>query len=143
MQSEPFLRKTLGDSHVGDLVEVLSPQEILATLDEHGELESLPFMPEMLQFCGKRFHVDKVAVKACDTITNSGMYRMHNAVHLSNIRCDGSAHGGCQAACNIYWKDAWLRRIEGPEAANAGSQEPGQTARLYARAPRVPGGLHY
>jgi hypothetical protein len=115
--------------HVGDLVEVLSPQEILATLDEHGELESLPFMPEMLQFCGKRFRVDKVAVKACDTITSSGMYRMHNAVHLSNSRCDGSAHGGCQAACNIYWKEAWLRKTEGPETINAVSQEPGQARR--------------
>ncbi len=133
MQSELFLRRPSG-LHVGDLVEVLGPQEILATLDEHGELESLPFMPEMLQFCGKRFRVDKVAVKACDTITNSGMYRMNNAVHLGNVRCDGSAHGGCQAACNIYWKDAWLRRIEGPEAVNAESQEHGQAARsLHAR----------
>jgi hypothetical protein len=122
------LRRPTG-LHVGDLVEVLSPKEILATLDEHGELESLPFMPEMLRFCGKRFHVDKVAVKACDTITNSGLYRMHNAVHLGSTRCDGSAHGGCQAACNIYWKDAWLRRIEGPETINAESQEPGQPTR--------------
>jgi hypothetical protein len=133
MQSEHFVRRPRVP-HVGDLVEVLSPQEILATLDEHGELESLPFMPEMLQFCGKRFHVDKVAIKACDTITNSGLYQMHNAVHLSNVRCDGSAHGGCQAACNIYWKDAWLRRIDGPEAVNAESQEHGQTARsLHTR----------
>ena len=92
-QDEPLRREPAG-LHVGDFVEVLSPQEILATLDEHGELESLPFMPEMLQFCGQRFHVSKVAVKACDTITFSGMYRMHNAVHLSNLRCDGSAHGG-------------------------------------------------
>jgi hypothetical protein len=133
MQNELLLRKSKG-LHVGDLVEVLSAQEILATLDEHGELESLPFMPEMMQFCSRQFRVDKVAVKACDTITNSGMYRMHNAVHLSNLRCDGSAHGGCQAACNIYWKDAWLRKIEGPEAVNAESQEHGKTARsLHTR----------
>jgi hypothetical protein len=135
MQHEHFLGRPMG-LHAGDLVEVRSPQEILATLDEHGELESLPFMPEMLQFCGKRFRVDKIAVKACDTITNSGMYRMHNAVHLSNVRCDGSAHGGCQAACNIYWKDAWLRRIEGPERINAVSQEPRQTARSTQTSPQ-------
>jgi hypothetical protein len=136
MQYGPFRRGPAG-LHVGDLVEVLSPQEILTTLDEHGELESLPFMPEMLQFCGQRFYVDKVAVKACDTITNSGMYRMHNAVHLSNVRCDGSAHGGCQAACNIYWKDAWLRRIDGPKTVNVASQEPGQTT-LPLLTPPVP-----
>jgi hypothetical protein len=137
MQSDPFNRSP-GGLHIGDLVEVLSPREILATLDERGELESLPFMPEMLQSCGKRFRVDKVAVKACDTITNSGMYRMHNAVHLSNSRCDGSAHGGCQAACNIYWKEAWLRKIAGPVMINAMSQEPGQARRSLHTPPVSP-----
>ena len=37
----------------GDLIEVRSAAEILATLDERGELENLPFMPEMLKFCGR------------------------------------------------------------------------------------------
>ena len=32
---------------VGELVEVRSEDEILATLDVDGELEGLPFMPEM------------------------------------------------------------------------------------------------
>lgn len=121
---------------------VLSPQEILATLDEHGELESLPFMPEMLKSCGKQFQVDKVAVKACDTITSSGMYRMHNAVRLSNSRCDGSAHGGCQAACNIYWKDAWLRKIEGPETNQRPESRAWTKPAHYTHAGRVHGSLH-
>jgi hypothetical protein len=120
MQHQPFHHQSTS-LHVGVVVEVMSPEEILATLDEHGEAESLPFMPEMLKFCGKRFYVDRVAVKACDTITNSGMYRMHNAVHLDNVRCDGSAHGGCQAACNLYWKEAWLRRIDGENTINSAS----------------------
>jgi hypothetical protein len=46
---------------VGELVEVRSEHEILATLDENGELKNLPYMPEMLQFCGQRFLVDKLA----------------------------------------------------------------------------------
>ena len=45
---------------VGDIVEVRSEAEILATLDENGRLESLPFMPEMLALCGRRFRVDKL-----------------------------------------------------------------------------------
>ena len=53
---------------VGDLVEVRSAEEIVATLDERGELENLPFMPEMLKYCGQRLTVDKVAHKLCDTI---------------------------------------------------------------------------
>jgi hypothetical protein len=105
------------DLRVGDVVEVRSQAEILATLDENGELDSLPFMPEMLQYCGRRLTVDKVAHKACDTLTRSGIRRMENAVHLTGVRCDGSAHGGCQAACLIYWKHAWLRKVDPAEAS--------------------------
>jgi hypothetical protein len=97
---------------VGELIEVRSEPEILATLDERGELEALPFMPEMLQFCGRRFRVDKLAIKACDTINGGGMHRMEGAVHLEGVRCDGQAHGGCQAACLTYWKEAWLKRVD-------------------------------
>jgi hypothetical protein len=37
---------------------------------------------------------------------------MYDAVHLTESRCDGSAHGGCQNACSMYWKEQWLRRVE-------------------------------
>jgi hypothetical protein len=96
----------------GEVVEVRSEAEILATLDERGELDSLPFMPEMLRFCGQRFTVAKLATKLCDTITWGGMRRMEDAVHLAGVRCDGQAHGGCQAGCFVYWKEAWLRRVD-------------------------------
>ena len=104
------------DLKVGDVVEVRSEAEILATLDENGELESLPFMPEMVRYCGQRLTVGKVAHKVCDTLTRSGMRRMENAVHLAGVRCDGSGHGGCQAACFIYWKHAWLRKVDPADA---------------------------
>jgi hypothetical protein len=107
----------------GELVEVRSEAEILATLDEKGEFESLPFMPEMRQFCGRRFRVYKRAVKLCDTISWTGMYRMENAVHLEGVRCDGQAHGGCQAGCLTYWKEAWLRRVD-PDEEAAPAPEP-------------------
>jgi hypothetical protein len=99
---------------VGDWVEVLSEAEILATLDKKGELDNLPFMPEMVKYCGQRLTVHKVAHKLCDTITGTGLRKMTNAVHLTGARCDGSAHGGCQTACSMYWKEAWLRKVDGP-----------------------------
>jgi hypothetical protein len=102
---------TLG-LRVGDLVEVRSIEEILATLDTKGELENLPFMPEMVRFCGQRMTVHKVAHKLCDTISRSGIRKMENSVHLAGARCDGSSHGGCQTACSMYWKEAWLKRVE-------------------------------
>src|SRR4051794_28622953 len=111
-QAEVDTRPTVLGLKVGDLVEVRSADEILATLDERGELENLPFMPEMLAFCGQRLTVKKVAHKLCDTIGGSGMRRMTNAVHLTGSRCNGSAHGGCETACSLYWKEQWLRRVD-------------------------------
>jgi hypothetical protein len=102
------------DLRVGELVEVRSIEEILETLDEDGRLDALPFMPEMLKFCGRRFTVSKRADKACDRIEFKGLRRMNNAVHFEGSRCDGQAHGGCQAGCLIYWKEAWLRRATVP-----------------------------
>ena len=96
-----------------------SAEEILATLDERGELENLPFMPEMLKYCGQRLTVHKVAHKLCDTINGSGIHKMENAVHLTGSRCDGTAHGGCQTACLLYWKEAWLKRVEPGDAESA------------------------
>jgi hypothetical protein len=111
MQTKDAARRGVLNLRVGELVEVRSAAEILATLDDKGELDALPFMPEMLQYCGQQLRVYKVAHKACDTITYSGLRRMRDAVHLTGARCDGQAHGGCQTACLIYWKEAWLKRV--------------------------------
>jgi len=97
---------------VGDWVEVRSKDEILRTLDKAGYLDGMPFMPEMFAFCGKRFQVYKRAHKTCDTVFPVRGRRVPNAVHLQT-RCDGSAHGGCQASCLLFWNDAWLRPVNG------------------------------
>jgi hypothetical protein len=119
------------DVRAGDLVQVRSAHEILSTLDENGELENLPFMPEMLQYCGRTMTVYKVAHKLCDTISGGGMRRMANAVHLTAARCDGSHHGGCQASCMIFWKTAWLQ----PPGAHA--VEPAATGDGRSTVPSV------
>src|SRR5262245_4037270 len=94
----------------GDWVEVRTKDEILRTLDKHGRLEELPFMPQMFQYCGMRFQVYKRAHKACDTVNTLENRRIDNAVHLE-LRCDGKAYGGCQAACLLFWKEAWLKPV--------------------------------
>ncbi|WP_113705298.1 hypothetical protein [Nonomuraea lactucae] len=109
---------------VGDVVEVRAEAEILATLDERGELDGLPFMPEMRQFCGRRMTVRKVAHKLCDTIDHGRMRRMERAVHLDRARCDGQAHGGCQTACSLYWKEAWLVKVGDTPRPPAAPTEP-------------------
>jgi hypothetical protein len=96
----------------GDLVEVKSVSEIRKTLDERGELASMPFMAEMLQYCGRRFVVSKRAEKICDTVNYTGSRRLPDTVLLDDLRCDGSGHGGCQAECRLFWKEQWLRRVQ-------------------------------
>ena len=101
----------------GDFVEVRSREEILAMLGPDGRLyrDRLPFMPEMLQYCGRRFRVSAVAHKTCDTATLIMGRRMRDAVFLQDLRCDGSAHGGCQARCLLFWKTQWLKLVESSE----------------------------
>jgi len=96
---------------VGDIVEVRSPAEILHTLDTDGTLDGLPFMPEMLRFCCSRFRVYRRVDKINDMKTKTGVRRLRDTVTLEGLRCDGSVHDGCQAECQILWKDAWLQRV--------------------------------
>ena len=91
------------------MVEVRSLPEILATLDERGCLDGMPFMPEMAVYCGHRFPVHRRVDKVWEYAHGTGMRRVRDAVLLKTLRCDGHSHGGCQAACQLIWKEAWLR----------------------------------
>lgn len=101
----------------GDVVRVRSWAEIVCTLDENGRLDGLPFMPEMMQLCGKRFTVSKRLERTCEE-TEGGMRRICNTVFLDTVRCEGTSHGGCQKACFIFWKEAWLQKDEGSSEEN-------------------------
>ena len=68
-------------------------------------------MPEMFAFCGQRFQIYKRAHKTCDTVFPIRGRRVKDTVHLET-RCDGQAHGGCQAGCLLFWKEAWLKPVD-------------------------------
>jgi hypothetical protein len=113
----------------GELVEIRSKEEILASLDEQGCLEGMPFMPEMLQYCGRKVRVASVAHKTCDVAHKTmKSRRLESSVHLEGSRCDGSAHGGCQADCNLFWKDVWLRPVGGETRATLPAAVTGRRA---------------
>jgi hypothetical protein len=108
---------------VGDWVEILSKEEILRTLDRSARLDGLPFMPEMFSFCGKRFQIFRRAHKTCDTVFPIRSRWMADAV-LLGTDCDGAAHGGCQATCPIFWKTAWVKKVDGPHPVDASGAQP-------------------
>jgi hypothetical protein len=116
----------------GELVEVRPSAEILATLDENGSLDGMPFMPEMLEHIGRRFTVARRVEKICNNVDfgSSPGRRVRSTVHLDDLRCDGSAHGGCQLGCRLYWKEEWLRRVDESDAG--GAESPRAVAELEA-----------
>ena len=106
----------------GDVVEVKGPAEIIGTLDERGTLDGLPFMPEMLRYCGRQFVVSKRAEKVCIYQVSR---RILGTVLLEDLRCDGSGHGGCQEECRLFWKKFWLRRVSLDQLPRASVEEEG------------------
>lgn len=118
------------DLKAGEWVEVRSQSEILATLDSNGRLGNLPFMPEMLQYSGKKFRVFKRADKTCEYTQGWSIRRMKDSVHLEGVRCDGSGHDGCQAGCLIFWKEAWLKRAENDVVPAQHLQRPAASVEL-------------
>lgn len=124
----------------GEVVEVRAPAEILATLDSEGSVDGMPFMPEMLRYSGKRFTVSRRVEKICDTVSGAPprSLRMRDTVLLEDLRCDGSGHGGCQAGCRVYWKEAWLRRVDpGVERESRNGDALAQLEELAHEATRV------
>jgi len=128
-------RAVLGhDFLVGDVVEVLSLAEIRATLDERGRLDGLPFMPEMERLCGTRATVFRCVDKIYDYGRSRKMRSVDNCVSLVGSRCDGAAHGGCQARCLTLWNTRWLKH---PGRNSRGATPASQPAATRSSFPRT------
>jgi hypothetical protein len=108
------------DLRTGDWVQVKTPLEIAQTLDADGMLEGLPFMPEMIEWCGRSARTTRRAEKTCIEYPGGGYkireFLNNNVVVLDGLRCSGQNHDGCQRACTIFWKKAWLRKVDFQQA---------------------------
>ena len=117
----------------GDLVEIKSPAEIAQTLDDNGTVDQLPFMREMVEYCGKRFRVSRRVVKICASGMKGGSvlrgFRADDVVLLEGLRCSGADHDGCQKSCTIFWREAWLRKVD--EATAPASVSVADRAKLH------------
>lgn len=95
----------------GELVEVKSEAEIMATLDEKGRNKGLGWMCNMRKFCGQRFRVYKRLERII--LESTGEYRnVKNTVLLEGVLCDGEEWYGCDRSCFHFWREAWLRRVK-------------------------------
>jgi len=95
----------------GEFVQVRSMREISLTLDERGRQKGLYFMPEMEQFCGKRFKIFKKVETILLESTGELRKLRSPTLFLEGVLCDGENQGGCDRACFHFWRDEWLMRI--------------------------------
>ena len=97
----------------GDVVEVLTYDEIRQTLDGNDCFDHLEFMYGMRRYCGTRQTVLKRLNMMFDERTRK-MIKLRNTVILKDVICDGAGlfdREGCDRSCFYFWKDRWLRPI--------------------------------
>ena len=90
-----------------EMVEVRPLAEIMATLDERATLDGLPFMPEMAEYCERRFQVQHTVKKL--RMDRTQAWRIQSVVVLNGLCCKGQAHEDCKKGCHLFWHEAWLR----------------------------------
>ena len=95
----------------GELVEVKSINEILATLGPDRKCKGLLWMTGMRKYCGKRYRVFK-RIENILLETNGDSRKMANTVILEGVMCDGAEFGDCDRSCFHFWREAWLKRVE-------------------------------
>lgn len=105
----------------GERVRVKSYQDILKTLDAAGRCEGCGFTAAMPQYCGKTTTVLKRVDRFFDE-RNAKLLKARNMVLLADFFCHSPpdvnlAWAGCDRSCYLFWKEAWLERVEPDQPA--------------------------
>jgi hypothetical protein len=101
----------------GERVQVRAEAEIALTLDARAKLEGLAFVSDtMSRFCGDTFTVRQRVDRFFDERTQR-MLKPSDVVIQDAVYCEPADHmqssfAGCQRACFLFWKEAWLRRVD-------------------------------
>jgi hypothetical protein len=100
----------------GDWVRVHSLGDIEATLNQWGQLKGCAFMPEMAQYCGTTQRVLKPMKRFVDE-RDLRVKRSNGIILLEDVMCQGTAEfGGCDRSCFVFWREEWLKKIDGLSA---------------------------
>jgi hypothetical protein len=98
----------------GEIVEVLSFEEIKITLDDKGKCDGLEFMDGMKAFCGMRLPVKRKVTRMFDERTRRMLKMKKGRYILNDAICDGRDmydREGCDRCCFYFWSDRWLRKL--------------------------------
>jgi hypothetical protein len=111
--SRPGASKGDLDLQPGEWVEIKSRREILATLDPDGKNRGLSFEIEMLDHCGRRYQV-AYPVRKIILEQTGVMVELAHTVVLAGVVCEGTCAKNCPRSNYFFWRESWLRRVEGP-----------------------------
>ena len=96
----------------GQRVRIKAPEEIRATLDDHGALRGTPFVETQWSYQGT-YEVERPVRRFLEP--DGRIYRISGAVVLRDVTCDG-ADGtlGCGRSCALFYRDEWLAPSDDP-----------------------------
>ncbi len=100
----------------GDAVVVKSAGDIAITLDPAGRNQGLSFEPDMADFLGLRFEVER-PINHIILEQTGKMVHLTNTVALKGVTCMGLCSKNCPRANPLFWREIWLQRPEIPEVA--------------------------
>jgi hypothetical protein len=98
----------------GELVQVRSYSEILATLDGSNKNRGLYFDKEMVPFCGRTYRVRTRVDRFIDEKTGRLREMKTPAVILENATCQSCYSDSrflCPRSIYAWWREIWLERV--------------------------------
>lgn len=102
---------------VGDWVEVKQGHEIMPTLTKNGFNRGMRYDMEMLKYSGERHRVEMIVEKLINEQTGKMMPMKTPCIQLEDVYCRAECTPmrlGCPRASNSYWREIWLKRVDGP-----------------------------
>lgn len=107
----------LTDLEVGEWVEIKSADEIAQTLTPRLFNRGMRYDVEMLKYSGERYKVQMRVDRLINEITGKMMEMKNPCIQLEDVYCRAECTPmrlGCPRASNTYWREIWLRRVDGP-----------------------------
>ena len=116
----------LTNLQVGEWVEVKSPEEIDATINTDGMNRGMRYDMEMRKYSGERYRVQMRVDRLISEQTGKMTQIKNPCIQLEHVYCRAQCTDrrlGCPRASNTYWREIWLRRVDGPgDKAGAGGE---------------------
>jgi hypothetical protein len=97
----------------GELVEVRSQEEICGTNTTENRNRGMLYGPEMAEYSGRRFKVDRRVERLIDERTGKMLAMRHPCIVLEGVVCASDYSERrlfCPLAIQPYFREIWLRR---------------------------------